>query len=58
MITRLIDAWARSPQLSYDQYCDAHGVLDTVAREYYRRLVAPYEDVMCRERGEVFWEEE
>lgn len=30
------------------------GVLSCVQQEFYRRVVAPYEDQKCRENGDVF----
>lgn len=32
----------------------AMGVLDCVAREFYRRKVAPYEDKKIKENGDVY----
>ncbi|MCS6770389.1 MAG: hypothetical protein NZ570_08150 [Candidatus Caldarchaeum sp.] len=39
---------------SYFNYNRALGVLSAVAHEFYRRRVAPYEDVKIRENGDVY----
>lgn len=51
-ITRLIDALYG--QGGYAVYNRAMGVLDCVAREFYRRRVAPYEDEKIEENGDVY----
>lgn len=40
----------------YTVYNRAMGVLDCVAREFYRRKVAPYEDKKILENGDVYKE--
>ncbi len=53
LITRFVLAYAKySP--SYQSVNDVLGVLDAVAREFYRRGVAPYEDVKIKENGDVY----
>jgi len=37
----------------YKRYNRAMGVLDCIAREYYRRVVAPYEDEKIKENSDV-----
>lgn len=37
----------------YFNYNRALGVLEAIKQEYYRRAVAPYEDVKIRENGDV-----
>ena len=51
IITRLIDTRYRNGYRSFNR---AMGVLDCVAREFYRRQVAPYEDKKRDENGEVY----
>lgn len=38
----------------YSELNEALGVLDAVAREFYRRRVAPYEDKKIKENGDVY----
>ncbi len=38
---------------SYYEYNRAIGVLESVKQEYYRRVVAPYEDKKIKEKGDV-----
>lgn len=59
-ITRLLAMRLRSriadtpkQKLSYDVASETHGVAEDVAKEFYRRLVAPYEDRKCEENGDV-----
>ncbi len=64
MITTLIYKWinrerfslyASGQQISgYKEYNDAIGVLECVKQELYRRVVAPYEDIKCKENGDVY----
>lgn len=39
---------------SYKIYNDIIGVLTCMQMEFYRRLIAPYEDKKIRENGDVF----
>ena len=41
-------------QPSYVAYNEVMGVLECVKQEFYRRMVAPYEDKKCEENGDVF----
>lgn len=54
MITQIILAWADSQGISYATLNSVMGVLSCVAREFYRRVVVPYEDKKCAENGDVF----
>ena len=38
----------------YKSLNEVLGVLDAAAREYYRRVVAPYEQKKCTENGDVY----
>ena len=38
----------------YAKYNRAMGVLDCVAREFYRRRIVPYEDKKIQENGDVY----
>lgn len=50
IITRLLLA---TYQKGYKNYNSALGVLEAVKQEYYRTVVAPYEDEKRKENGEV-----
>jgi hypothetical protein len=39
---------------SYDEYNTVVGVLECVKQEYYRRMVAPYEDIKKEQNGDVY----
>lgn len=53
IITRLahrhIDQWGKT----YATLNETMGVLDCVAREFYRKVAAPYEDLKCAENGDI-----
>ncbi len=51
-ITKLIDQ--RYGSGTYVQLNAGMGVLSCVAQEFYRRRIAPYEQVKCMENGDVF----
>jgi len=38
----------------YAVYARLMGTLDCVGREFYRRVIAPYEDMKIRENGDVY----
>jgi hypothetical protein len=38
---------------SYYEYSRAMGVLESIKQEFYRTVVAPYEDVKRKENGDV-----
>lgn len=52
-ITRLCYGYAKV-QDSYSSYNLVMGVLACVAQEFYRRVVAPYEDAACKRNGDVY----
>ena len=52
VITRLVDAHYKGK--GYVGYNAALGVLEAVKQEYYRRIIAPYENVKRNENGEVY----
>ena len=52
IITRLIQMLY--PRDRYAELNEALGVLDAVAREFYRRRVAPYEDEKAKQNGDVY----
>ncbi len=52
VITRLLKLLY--PRDRYSELNEALGVLDAVAREFYRRRVAPYEDKKIKDNGDVY----
>jgi hypothetical protein len=38
----------------YDEFNEVVGVLECVKQEFYRRMVAPYEDKKIEENGDVY----
>ena len=52
-ITRLLDDFLGADP-TYETFNAAIGVLECAKLELYRRQVAPYEDKMCLENGDVF----
>ena len=52
VITLLIDNYFGAH--NYDELNAAMGVLSCVAQEFYRRRIAPYEELKAKEHGEVF----
>lgn len=39
---------------SFATYADILAALEATKMEFYRRVVAPYEDTKCQEHGDVF----
>jgi hypothetical protein len=54
VITRLIDRMYGGRFSHYEMMNRGLGVLEAVKLEFYRKRVAPYENVKCHENGEVF----
>jgi hypothetical protein len=52
-ITKLIHLHIESVGKKYDTLSDVHGVLADVQAEFYRRVVAPYEEFKIHENGDV-----
>ena len=38
---------------NYQDYNDVLGAIEGVKQEFYRRIVAPYEDKKCKENGDI-----
>lgn len=51
-ITKLLLGYCE--ESSYARYNEALGVLSAVTQEFYRRVIAPYEDQKILENGDVF----
>ena len=52
-ITVLVHEYVRAHGQSYAVMNDCIGVLDAAKAEFYRRVVAPYEDVKIQENGDI-----
>jgi hypothetical protein len=51
-ITRLIDEFYG--RYNFGVFCIGLGLLEAVKQEFYRRRLAPYEDMKCQGNGEVY----
>ncbi len=54
LLSREIKAYLDRKGLSYHTINDALGALEAAKQEFYRRVVAPYEDLKIRENGDVY----
>lgn len=54
LISRIVFKWVTGLGISYSSCNVAVGVLECVKQEFYRRVVAPYEDKKKLENGDVF----
>jgi hypothetical protein len=52
-ITVLIHEYLKAHGRSYSTMNDCIGVLDAAKAEFYRRVVAPYEDKKIEENGDI-----
>ena len=52
-ITSLIHNYTNNRIMRYGMLNECLGVLDAVSREYYRKVVAPYEDKKIEENGDI-----
>jgi hypothetical protein len=52
-ITQLLNRYV-GPAQSYAKYNEVIGVLECAKMEFYRRAVAPYENLKCKENGDVY----
>ncbi len=52
LITRILIIWANP--INYARYNAVMGVLDCIGKEFYRKVIAKYEDTKCLLNGEVF----
>ncbi|MDR5730422.1 MAG: hypothetical protein RB191_23695 [Terriglobia bacterium] len=53
-ITRLLDRQLAAHGLSYRTINMLMGVLSCAGREFYRRIVAPYEDQKIKQNGDAY----
>lgn len=56
MVTRILADWLQKRGLSYTALADVVKVLETAKLEFYRRVVAPYEDGKAAMNGDVYGE--
>ena len=56
IITKLLVAYVNRRGLGYESFKDVDGILGTCAKEFYRRVTAPYEDKkrFDPDNGDVF----
>lgn len=55
ILTRIVDGWVRgNEQPSYFVYSLGLAAFEAAKLEYYRRRLAPYEDVKCAANGDVY----
>ena len=53
LITTLLHEWSKNIK-GYTAYNTIIGILECAKQEFYRRIVAPYEDEKILENGDVF----
>ena len=49
----LAQAYVETKGLSYNTVNDVMGVFESAKQEFYRRKVAPYEDIKIEENGDI-----
>ena len=54
VLTAAVDRYLAGKELCYEDYNEVIGVLESVKLEYYRRILAPYEDDKRYENGDVY----
>ena len=54
VVTQLCLEYLDRKGMSYTTLNEINGVLDSVAKEFYRRVVVPYEDKKREENGDVY----
>lgn len=54
LICKMIDAYLSKRSIKYTILNEVMGVLSGVAKEFYRRVVVPYEEKKMEENGDVF----
>jgi hypothetical protein len=54
IITRLVKTFVDTRGGNYEAHNAAYGVLDCVAREFYRRQTSPYEDDKIQVNGDLY----
>lgn len=54
LITRILLTYLEKNGYRYKDINEVMGILECVKQEFYRRVVAPYEEQRKKERGDVF----
>lgn len=54
LISKLIEAYITKNELRYQTINDVEGALNCASKEFYRRVVAPFEDSKIEENGDVY----
>jgi hypothetical protein len=54
ILTRILIRYMEQRGKSYQTFNDIMGALDGAKMEFYRRVVAPYEDIKRKENGDVY----
>lgn len=54
LLSCLVARWVRVKGRSYHSLSEGHGLLQDATAEYYRRVMAPYEDQKIAENGDVY----
>ena len=53
VITKILHNYIEDTELCYDNLNDAQGIIECVGKEFYRTVVAPYEDKKKKENGAI-----
>ena len=53
VVSTIISNYIKKKGLKYQNINDVMGVLDSAAKEFYRRVAAPYEDTKTKENGDI-----
>ena len=53
-LTQVALVYLRSGEVNYARMAEVMSAFDCAAREFYRRVVAVYEDEKCRLNGDVY----
>lgn len=54
LLTSFVINYTISKGMSYATFNEVVGVLESAKLEYYRRMVAPYENIKAAENGDVY----
>ena len=57
VLTQLCIDYASSKGINYTVYNEIVGALECAKNEFYRRVIAPYEDGKKKENGDVYFDE-
>jgi hypothetical protein len=54
VISKLCLKYIQMKGINYTHLNDVTGVLDSASKEFYRRVVAPYEDNKIKQNGDIY----